>query len=231
MEEPMSNKHDDDGKIYGTVSEYVDQHDLKGIRHGARTQSRITGCVTEPCGPRIIRYTIEHIAEARARNDLRALSEASLGYVYQRHQESDGKSFALVSAWHASATLTVNRRNVKRLRQQLRSAHLRATRLVGHCQGKDGTWATEPWLWVHNISLDQALKLARDHEQDVIAYSGGETRGEFHVLWLYKSTGTVGHVDKIAAFSAAAVAQYFFVPRIAFDYLTEGWLEGWFGGV
>src|SRR5258708_5948764 len=65
--------HDHDRKVHSTISDHVDHDDRNGIRHGARTQSRVSGRVTDPCGPSIIGYTIEHIAEARARNDLCAL--------------------------------------------------------------------------------------------------------------------------------------------------------------
>jgi len=135
-------------------------------------------------------YTQQDIIEAKLSGDRELLNERSLGRVFQHTKKAGEKSFGIVTSWRSANTSRVNRINMKRLQQMVRSMQLGYFMLKGHwqeCQDPNVPYdqcppnklvdAVEPSLFVPGLTKAQAMKIARRFEQDAIIYSGPETKG------------------------------------------------------
>jgi hypothetical protein len=174
-------------------------------------------------------YTVLDIANA---DTPKKLNEASLGRVYQHFQNlKDGKSFAIMTSFRNAISKADRERNNSSFRQ-LKSDISRYGyfEVLGHGQEDDPVTGkeivvVEPSLFIVNISLDDALKLAKKYGQYAIQYAGPETKGD---VWLAYTNG--GHENE-GPFHPAKTAKYYSIvkgKKFVFESLiiNEPWVEG-----
>ena len=175
---------------------------------------------------------LEGIIAARLDGDLVRLSALTVGRVYVHHLATRTGSFALLTAWRDGGGPEINRRNSRRLQQQFRAAQIGFGRLIARWTKGDFTYAIEPWLWVHGVRLETAVKLASKYGQDAIGFSGRETAGAFEILKLDAEAGAVTNVERFHQFDPIAVAAWYSERGLVFDHVAQGWFEGvWLGRV
>ena len=102
--------------------------------------------------------------------------------------------------------------------------------MIARRMKEEGTCALEPWVWTHGVRLQTAVKWAQTYRQDTIAFSGRETDGEFHILTIDEEAGAVTNVERFHKFDPIAVASWYSVRGLRFQYVPCGWMEGvWMG--
>lgn len=173
-------------------------------------------------------YSVIDIADA---DTPRKLNESSLGRVYKHflNMKEKGKSFAILTSYRKAITSEDHKKNketFKILKSEVKKWGF--FELLGHGQEDvDGeeTKVIEPSLFVVNISMSDALKLAKKHEQYGIQYAGPETEGN---VWLCYSDG--GHKNE-GPFHPNKIAKYYSVVKgkpFVFEskLINETWIEG-----
>lgn len=152
---------------------------------------------------------IEEIVDAKLRHDWPALNEASLGRVYQHFQRGGHKSWAILTSWRSDADHETNKQNFRALQHDVRGLGHGYNRMVGHGQEEDPATketivSKEPSLFIHGVSHDNALSLAKKYNQFSVIYSGPETQGKVHLV----HTATGEHHD-LGDFHPGKIAQFY----------------------
>lgn len=171
-----------------------------------------------------------------------AVTEASLGRIFQHVQDAGVASWGVVTSWRYGADpgkAAENSRNLKELRSYLSSLGLGYFLLHGHYEEcSDGSHApgqcpkgherpvAEPSFFVPGLTHDQALSLARKYNQDSVLYAGPETRGDVVFLAKDGTTTNAGkyHPGRIGAFMSKVKGRPFvfeWAPQTFVDHLLE----------
>jgi len=129
-----------------------------------------------------------------------ALSEASLGRIYQHYKKSGEKSFAMLTAWKNGVSKDQNEKNMKTLKQMLQSAGHGYISMRGQWKDPKGEIHGEPSFFVIGISKDEAIKIGEKFNQDAVVYSGPDTQGKVLVINQDGSSFDIGtfHPQKVA---------------------------------
>lgn len=144
----------------------------------------------------------------------KAVTEASLGRVYQHFMKSGEKSWAIISAFKYGLTPEENNNKDKRLKAWLsqkgfgtESERRGYFRVVGHWTELDPATG-EPALdqgkvkqahelayFVMGVSQDQAIEAMKEFDQQAVLYSGPETEGKVSLI---HASGDTQVFDKFA---------------------------------
>jgi len=106
------------------------------------------------------------------------LIESSLGRVFQhvhRHENDPSFSWSVISSWRSNLSNEENNRRFRQFKRDVRAHGFGYFELEGHGQEEDGGVSIEPSLFILNIRLKAALKLAKKYDQYAVIYSGPET--------------------------------------------------------
>jgi hypothetical protein len=136
------------------------------------------------------------IVRARLSGDIDALTEASLGRVFQ-HVKKSGKnaSLVLITAFRSGRTKKENLAANKRLEQEVRSLGYGLFKIIGHWREcKDNTVpykkcpedklvdVKEMTFGVPGMDRETAKKLTKKYDQDGSVYVGPDTKGKAIVI-------------------------------------------------
>jgi len=197
--------------------------------------------------------SLEQWAKAWHSGDLNAITEASLGRVYQHVKRAEGgTSFAVLTAYRDGVSTKENQANQRKLEKAIRDQGLGFFKLTGfwkECQDPTMEYndcpesmkvpVREPSMFVPKMQLDNAVKLGKKFDQDSIIYAGEETGGK---VALYGKNGqkqaTLGtfHPNTMAdaysmvkgktfTFEGVGFKPNSYMSRMAFDKLMGQLIE------
>jgi len=193
--------------------------------------------------------TLEQWARAWHSDDKAAITEASLGRVYQHVKRAEGgTSFAVLTAYRNGVPKKQNMANQKNLESRLRQQGYGYFKLTGfwkECQDPSMEYddcpesmkvpVREPSLFVPKMTLDDAVAQAKRFDQDTIIYAGEQTKGN---VALYSKSGrkiadlgtfhpnTIGRAysmvkGKTFTFEGVGYKPSNYMSRVAFDKIIE----------
>lgn len=175
------------------------------------------------------------ILEAKERGDWQAVNEASLNRVFQHTEEAESSSYGILTSWRAANPKPVNIANFSKLQQELRSAGLGFFKLKGQwpecqdstipyddCPPEQIKMASEPSLFVPNITKDLIVSLMAKYKQDSVMYSGEETGGE--VVFI-KNDGTESPAGSFNANTIGAAYSTVKGRPFTFEYVAHTWSD------
>lgn len=148
---------------------------------------------------------MKNIATAKHQGNQAALFEASLSRIWQHVQDSENKSFAIITSWRQGYSRKRNLADFGALKKSVRSLGLGFVQVQGHwkeCQDPDVAYAdcpkeelvdaVEPSLFVTGISQKDVSVLGKLHKQDAVVYAGPETKGRVVLLFADGATQDIG---------------------------------------
>jgi hypothetical protein len=175
------------------------------------------------------------ILEAKERGDWQAVNEASLNRVFQHTEETDSASYGILTSWRAANPKSVNLANFNKLQQELRSAGLGFFKLKGQwpecqdstipydeCPQDKIVMASEPSLFVPNITKDLIVSLMGKYKQDSVMYSGEETGGE--VVFI-KNDGTESPAGNFNPNTIGSAYSTVKGRPFTFEYVAHSWSD------
>lgn len=138
--------------------------------------------------------TFKDILVARSEG-LESLNEASLHRAHQHAEKQGHNSFGIVTAHRADASPKENKKNMKELKDHLRSLGHGYIRMKGHWDGN-----AEPSLFVPGLSRHHAEKIRHKYDQDAVIHKGPESDHAVHLLTRDGDSHDLGkfHPHKIA---------------------------------
>jgi hypothetical protein len=143
--------------------------------------------------------SLTDVVEAIRGGDMREVTAASLGRVFQHAQQAGTKSFGIVTSWRAQDRATgkpfsreQNLRNLEHLKGLIagRGFFPLEGRWVDDTTGKT---ESEPSFFVPGMTLAEARSIREMFDQDAVVYAGPETDGNVTLL-------TAGGDDVIGKF-------------------------------
>jgi len=177
------------------------------------------------------------ILEAKKSGSMAALSEASIGRVYQHVKQADVKSWAILTSWRDEYKQSENMARMKELKGAVRALGLGFFRLKGHwqeCQAdvpyeecpEDALVSVvEPSLWINGITKQQAITLMKRYKQDSVVFAGPETKGKVSLLFQHGATVDIGkfHPGMVAKAYSQVKGRAFRFEGI--EYTANNWTE------
>jgi hypothetical protein len=119
--------------------------------------------------------SFRRLVEAKLRHQL--VTEASLSHFYQVWLDSGEKSFAILTSWRGSDSLSKNKENFEDIKKRLRAWGYGYIRTMGNWKG-----GSEPSLFIPGISRARAVGLMHMYEQEAILYAGPDTNGQAVII-------------------------------------------------
>ncbi len=149
--------------------------------------------------------TYRDIVRARKSGDREALSEATLGRVYQHVKKSKDSSLVLITAFRGDKSKKENLAANKRLLSDIRSQGLGAFKILGHwreCQDDTVSYkdcpdnkmvdVKEAVFGVPGMNRKTATMLTKKYNQDGSVYLGPETKGKATIIERDGSSFSIG---------------------------------------
>lgn len=159
--------------------------------------------------------TLEEYAGILKNGDKSKINEASIKRVAQHVKQTASKSFGILTASRDAYSSKENAARNKKLEGTVRSLGLGFFKLKGHwmeCKDPNIDYAKCPnnmkvpvieiSLFVPNLTLKQALKLAKKYDQDSIVYQGPETKDKVELVSKNGSS-----IDKLGKFNPDAIGR------------------------
>ena len=179
--------------------------------------------------------THRDVVEARSAGDDDALTEASLGRVYQHVANASYKSMAIISAFRADRDERENLEMNERMGADLVSAGHGFFKLNGvwrECQDKGVAYRNCPpgrMIEVREVAMGVVgakkaliLRLVRKYDQDAAVYLGPDTNGD--AILIYRD----GSEKKIGSFKPSRVAQAYSRVKgktFVFEWVTQSYTD------
>jgi hypothetical protein len=147
-------------------------------------------------------YSLQAIIDAKVEGRYGDMTEASMGRIYNHVKNAGHKSFAIMTSWRSEHPHDVNLNRFNSLKNELSTGRSETggnshpsgrgygfNKLTGLGREEDGSVNVEPSLFVHGISMDDAMHHGDKHEQASIIYSGPETDGKVKLVHLKDDEG------------------------------------------
>ena len=160
---------------------------------------------------------LQDIVNAIKGGNYETINEVSLNRVYQHIKKEASDSFAIITAFRAVYSTSINKSRNKKLESDIRSLGLGFFKLIGHwveCQDDTMEYSKcppelkvdvkEEILFVPNISKKDAVRLTKKYDQDAIIFQGKETDDTVELLSKDGNT-----IEKLGTFSPGKIARVY----------------------